>query len=362
MHRRDMLKAAAASALLLPTSLASKRPAVRPGLIIDSLIVSAAPDFPAETLRAAGMDSGVFDLPIYPRGPAEALQALTAWSEAARAPAAPFRLVLNAADLPAARAAGKFGVILASQDAGIIGPSVFSVSDANLETLRSFHALGLRVLQLTHNERNVVADGFREKNDGGLSLLGEALVKEMNRLGMLVDLSHCSDLTTASAIALSSRPVAVTHAGCRALHPSRRNKSDEAIRALADRGGYFGVYMMTRWLTEADKGSADNVVDHIDRVIRIGGIETPGFGSDQPPLGEPDPQADKVAALAGYQKRNAGLPGADPLHGHVTAADMDRPERMAVLESALRRRGHKSPAIAKILGENFARVFREAVG
>ncbi|HEX8620342.1 MAG TPA: membrane dipeptidase [Allosphingosinicella sp.] len=363
MDRREMLAGGAATLALIGTQgrVAPVGAPARPVPTVDTLTVEG-PGFDAPAMLAAGLDAAVIDLRIYPRGPAEAAAALREWNEAEERALARFRLVRRAADFASAAAAGRFAVVLACQDAAILGPSVYSVEDRNLEILREHHRMGLRVLQLTHNERNSIGDGFRERTDAGLSLLGEAVVAEMARLGMVVDLSHCSDMTTLAAIRLSPRPVAVTHAGCRALHPSRRNKPDEAIRALADKGGYFGIYMMTRWLTEKPTASVDTVVDHIEHAIRIGGAGLVGFGSDQPLAGEPAPQAEKVAALAAYQARNRGLPGAEPLNGHVTAADLDRPDRMAVLESALRRRGHKSAAIEGILGGNFARLFASVAG
>lgn len=363
MRRREVLTGGLAVTALLPLHPSIGQPArSHHSLVIDALCVGAEPDFRAAELLAAGMHAGVLDLAIYPRGPTEAEAALRGWNDTASSATAPFRLIRRAADLDAAIGDRKFGVILASQDAAILGPSVFSVEDSNLERLRGFYGLGLRVLQLTHNERNAVADGFRERNDGGVSLLGEAVIHEMNALGMLIDLSHCSDVTTRSSITLSTKPVAVTHAGCRALHPSRRNKPDEAIRALGDKGGFFGVYSMSRWLTQNATASVENVIDHIEHVIQVAGIETVGFGSDQPPLGDPTPQAEKVARLSAYQARNAGMPGADPLNGHVTCPDLDRPDRMALLATALSRRGHRSAAVDLILGENFKRVFRDTVG
>ncbi|HEX8222256.1 MAG TPA: membrane dipeptidase [Allosphingosinicella sp.] len=363
MDRREMLAGAAAAAALMPAAAgaAVRRPATRRTRTIDTLAVDG-PGFDAPAMLAAGLDAAVLDLLIYPRAPAEAARALAEWNEAEQRPGARFRLIRRSADLASAGAAERFGVILACQDAAILGTSVFSVGDGNLDALRDYHRLGLRVLQLTHNERNAVGDGFRERTDAGLSLLGEAVVAEMARLGMVVDLSHCSDSTTLAAVRLSPGPVAVTHAGCRALYPSRRNKTDEAIRALADKGGYFGVYMMTRWLTAAPQASVETVVDHIEHAIRVGGAGLVGFGSDQPLAGEPEPESAKVAALAGYQARNRGLPGAEPLNGHVTAADLDRPDRMAVLERALRRRGHGPAAIEGILGGNFQRLFASVAG
>lgn len=364
MRRREVLTGSLALPLLFQgKAFAQARPR-RPSdrCVVDTLCVGARPDFSATDLKRAGIDAAVFDLAIYPRGPAQAEKALREWNDAAGSPAAAFTLVRKQADLRTALRDSKMGVILASQDAAILGPSVFSVADTNLVMLRRFHGLGLRVLQLTHNERNGVADGFRERIDAGLSLLGEAVVREMNSIGMLVDVSHCSDKTTLDAIKQSKKPVAITHAGCRALHPSRRNKTDEAIRALGERGGYFGVYMMSRWLTQRSTASVDDVINHIDHVIKIAGVETVGFGSDQPPSGDPTLPAEKVAQLAAYQARNRGMPGADPLNGHVTSPDLDRADRMLVLETALARRGHRGATINKILGKNFIRVFGDVVG
>jgi membrane dipeptidase len=357
MRRRELLAGAAALAVSGVAGAARADGGHR--LHIDTLTIDE-PGFDAAAAKAAGIDAAVVDLAIYPRGPEQATEALNAWKAAADKPDARFALVRTGAELESARGAARFGVILGCQDAAILGPSVWSVGDMNLEILRYFHGLGLRVLQLTHNERNGVGDGFREKVDAGLSRLGEAVVAEMNRIGMLIDVSHCSDRTTLQAIRLSSKPIAITHAGCRALYDSRRNKTDAAVRALADRGGYFGVYMMSRWLTAKPEASAETVLDHIEHVMKVGGEDTPGFGSDQPMGGEKVPQAEKVAALAAYQKRNAGLPGAEPLVGHVTVAEMDGPDRMMVLERAMERRGWKHARIEKVMGANFRRVFAAA--
>ncbi len=363
MQRREMLSLCAAAIMLLGRAGSgwAITPPRRKSIWVDTLAIGRPTVDPLPLLKG-GMDAAVVDMAIYPRGRAEAEQALEQWAAVESAPDSSFKIVRKRADFEAAVAEGKFGIVLACQDASILGPSVFSVNDSNLETLAAYHEAGLRVLQLAHNERNSVADGFRERVDAGLSRLGEAVVVEMNRLGMLVDLSHCSDLTAFEAIRLSRKPVAITHAGCRALHPSKRNKTDEVIRAIGNSGGFFGVYMMSRWLTQRATSSVEDVVDHIDHVVRIAGIEAAGFGSDQALLGDTRPQNKKVSGLSGYQDRNRDLPGGDPLFGHITPADMDGPDRMEVLAAALTRRGYKDAAQEKILGGNFLRVFGEACG
>jgi len=329
--------------------------------VIDTLTTDGPSFDPGEAVRA-GLTAAVIDLRMFPRNFAGAVNALAEWSDAWHRAGSGFFKVVRGADLEEARRQGKLGVILACQDAAILDASTGSVNDYNLRNLRLFYDLGLRVLQLTHNDRNSIGDSFREKSDAGLSRLGEKVVAEMNALGMLIDTSHCGDRTTLEAIRLSAKPVAVTHAGCRALYPTLRDKPDEVIRALAEKGGYFGVFSMSNWLTARDHSTVDDVVDHIDHVVKLGGIELAGFGSDGPVLGDPTPQEEKVKGMAGYIARNPGMPGAEPLHGHVTVSELDHPDRMRRLAAALARRGYKEDAVDKVMGRNFARVFGAVCG
>jgi membrane dipeptidase len=245
--------------------------------------------FDAEAALDAGLSAAVVDMTLFPRTFPGAVNALANWADAFREPDSKLLKVLRQSDFAEAKRRRRFGVALACQDAAILDASTASVNDLNLRNLRFFHDLGLRVLQLTHNERNGLGDSFREKSNAGLSRLGEKVVAEMNRIGMLIDLSHCGDRTTLEAIELSKRPCAVTHAGCRALYATGRNKPDEVIRSLAERGGYFGVFNMSLWLTDRDTTSIADVADHIDHVVKVGGIDLAGFGSDGPVLSDETP-------------------------------------------------------------------------
>jgi membrane dipeptidase len=353
MDRRAFLAAGLAAAAASP-ALAEQR---QGGFVVDTLAIGGPGSVEGRKTLAAGIDAMVLDMTIFPRAPAEAAQALQRWNAYEAGPDADTLIIRTGGDFQRARAMGKVGVVIACQDASILGPSSISYSDQPLDILRQHHAAGLRVLQLTHNERNGYGDGFMEPHDGGLSMAGAAVIQQMNALGGVIDLSHCSELTTLEAIRASDKPVAITHSGCRALYPSLRNKTDEAIRLLADRGGYFGVFMMSRWLTDRPTASVDDVVDHIDHAVKLAGVGAVGFGSDQPAPGDSRPQAEKVAALAAYQARNLGRAGAEPLHGHTTCADMDGLHRMSVLAEALKRRGYGSSDRDGILGENFRRFF-----
>jgi membrane dipeptidase len=366
LDRRCFVGAALATA----TSLALARPpeahkselerTYERAIALDTLM-PAAPDFDVEVALRAGLTGGVIDL-SYPRTTPHAFEAIAQWDAAFAKPGSRFLRVRKAADFALAKAAGRFAVVLESQDASILGTPMPANTDSNITTLREFYAAGLRVLQLTYTTNNGLGTGYSERLDVGLFRLGEQVVKEMNALGMLIDLSHCSEATTLQAIALSSKPCAVTHAGCLALFDDKRNKSDKVIRALAEKGGYLGIYNMTLWMTGRATSSVDDIVDHIDHAVQVGGIDLVGFGSDHEPLGDPRPQAEKVPAMQNFAARNNGLPGGAPIHGQVTASDLDGPDRLHVLAQALSRRGYVSAQVEKILGANFVRTFGSACG
>jgi membrane dipeptidase len=220
----------------------------------------------------------------------------------------------------------------------------------------------VRVLQLTPHDRNAVGDAFREKTDAGLSRLGEEVVAAMSELGMLIDLSHCSRLTTLQAVQLSAKPCAITHAGCRALHPTARNKTDEEIRAVARKGGFFGVFNMSVWLTQKSTTSIDDVLDHIDHAVKVAGVDHVGFGSDGPVLQSGATPEQTLAGFRGYYERNKGLPGAETYPYHVNVPELNHPRRLERLAHALARRRYKDADIEKIIGGNIARVLTEVLG
>jgi len=309
----------------------------------------------------AGLTATVVDLQIYPRTFLSAVQALQNWNAAFKRNDQLVK-VTKTTDLQLAKQQKRFGVILSCQDASILDASTASVNDYNLQNLQLFYDLGIRVLQLTHNERNAVGDSFREKSNAGLSRLGEKVVASMNDLGMLIDLSHCGDNTTMEAIQLSQKPCAITHAGCRALYPTLRNKPDEHIRAIAEKGGIFGVYNMSLWLTDRSTTSIDDVLNHIDHAVKIAGIEHVAFGSDGPVLEDHTPEAEVLAGHQSYAKRNLGMPGAEKIPSHVHVGELNSSQRLLRLAEALAKRGYKDDAIEKIIGGNFVRLFREVCG
>ena len=181
----------------------------------------------------------------------------------------------TAAAIEQARSDGKTAVLMCSQNTRLI--------DDEVSLLDMFWDVGMRIVQLTYNEANLVGDGCTEPRNGGLTQFGEAVVKRMNRLGMLIDGSHTGKQTTLDAMALSDAPVVFTHANARAISDSARNIDDEQIEACAETGGVIGINAFGAFVKAADPTSAtiEDYLDHIDYVVRVAGIDHVGIGLDQ---------------------------------------------------------------------------------
>ncbi len=147
--------------------------------------------------------------------------------------------------------------------------------------LRTLHELGVRVIGLTNNGRNAIGDGLGEtRTGGGLTNFGVSVVKEMNRLGMVIDLTHISDRGFSDVLALSESPVIDSHSNARALSNFLRNRSDEQIRALASHGGVIGVCPNCAMLGPSETPTVADLVNHVDHIVQLVGIEHVAIGSD----------------------------------------------------------------------------------
>ena len=151
--------------------------------------------------------------------------------------------------------------------------------DSDLSKLDTLYNLGIRVIQLTYNLRNMLGDGCIERTDAGLSEFGIKVVNRMNTLGILIDLSHCGRQTTIHAIEASNSPVAITHASSQPIYPHARGKSDEEMRILAENDGYMGILILPDFIT-AGKPSCQTLVDHIKHAVDILGVDRVGIGTD----------------------------------------------------------------------------------
>jgi len=321
-------------------------------------------------LRDAGMRAPFFALyvPTYYKG-AEAvrrtLQLRDAMQSVLDAHPDQIELALGASDIERIVRTGKIAAVLTIE-------SGHAIAD-NLAVLRMFHRLGVRSMTLTHFRNTNWADSSTDTPEhNGLTDFGREVVREMNRLGMIVDISHVSDKTFYDTLAVTSRPVIASHSSCRALTDIPRNMTDDMIRALAKNGGVIGInfggnflsqkeveasrknfaaraavdpglngqalddfattdYLDTYSTMRPNLSTLQDAVAHIDHVVKLVGIEHVGIGSDW----------DGISTVP---------------------AGLEDVSRMPALTAALLERGYSEQDVKKILGGNFLRVMRQAIG
>ena len=201
---------------------------------------------------------------------AESLRDIVGWNTFIEAHAGHFERIEKAADFQRVKALGKIGILVGQQNSAHFR----SVDDVN-----RFYDLGQRVSQLTYCG-NRLGGGCSDPLDYGLSEYGASVVGRMNEIGMAIDISHCGDRTTMEAIETSRKPVLITHSNCRALVPAARCKTDAAIRCLAAKGGVMGITMVRLFVGRAGRVTMEQVLDHIDHVTKLAGVEHAGVGSD----------------------------------------------------------------------------------
>jgi membrane dipeptidase len=202
---------------------------------------------------------------------ASSLRDINGWNEFITSHDNEFLRIDGPADLERAKASSRLGIVIGQQN---------SLHFRNVDDVDCFYRLGQRVSQLTYDD-NHIGGGSTDPRNVGLTAYGAQIVDRMNTVGMAVDISHCSDRTTLDALHASRRPVLVTHSNCRALVPDcARCKTDEAIRLLAAGGGVIGITMVRHFVQASGPTSIEDVLDHIDHVANLVGVEHVGIGSD----------------------------------------------------------------------------------
>jgi membrane dipeptidase len=265
-----------------------------------------------------------------------------------------FGIVRKHSDIARAKQNNKVGVIPGFQY------TTFLEDDP--ERIQTFRNFGVRIMQITYNNRSAFGDGCLEPGNAGLSKAGIAAIKKMNEIGVAVDLSHSGYRTTSEAIATSSKPVLISHSGCAAIYSHPRNKPDEILRSLADRGGYFGVYLMPYLVASPTVPTREHVLDHLLHAINVCGADHVGIGSDgsiQKVVLTPAQKADFEADIARRKKLGIGAPGEDR---YPYVPDLNGPDHMEIIAEELAQRGQPSTVIEKVLGANFQRVLSEIWG
>lgn len=261
--------------------------------------------------------------------------------------------IRSAKDIESAKASSRLGIIYGFQDPGVL--------EGKIDRLRLLNDFGVRVIQLTYNRRGELGDGCLEPKDRGLTPFGRTVVEHMNELGLLVDLSHCGRRTTAEAIAASKKPVSITHAGCAAVADTPRNKTDDVLRSLADRGGVVGIYFMP-FLRTKGNATAGDVIQHVEHALNVCGEDHVGIGTD----GGLSP----VELTAEYRQRireevmrrralGVSAPGEEADDVIPLVAELNDARRLEKLAELLLARRHSVARVEKILGANFLRLTRD---
>jgi membrane dipeptidase len=266
-----------------------------------------------------------------------------------------FLHVQSAADLERARDEHRLGIIFTFQGTEPLG------EDA--DRIAMFREMGLRVMQLTHNRRNLVGDGCMEPGNAGLSNFGRRVVERLNADRLVIDLSHASQRTTSEAIRASKAPVLIGHTGCRALADLPRNVADAELRALADKGGVAGIIFWP-YLRVDTQPMAIDVIRHLEHAIKVCGEDHVAIGTDNdvaPVKRTPEWERENREWVQGA-KQDGTFTATRPDDLCAFIPDLNVANRLEVLAARLSARGHSDTRIAKILGGNFSRVMREVWG
>lgn len=216
----------------------------------------------------------------------------------------------------------KIGILLAIEGGDAI--------EGSLELLRAFYRLGVRILTLTWNKSNLIGDAALDstKPHNGLSNFGKQVVKEMNKLKMIIDISHASEKTFWDVYENTELPFIASHTGVYAIRKHKRNLKDEQIKAISERGGLIGIFFLPDYISKVSPVRVKNVVDHIDHIKEIGGIDIIALGSD----------------FDGMSKRTKGL---------------EHTGKLTSLTEMLLKRGYTEGDVKKILGQNFLKFFNK---
>ena len=263
--------------------------------------------------------------------------------------------VLTAADIIRAQKERKVGVILGFQNAAMMGDDASRVD--------IFADMGVRIIQLTYNLRNQLGDGSIVPEGRGLTPFGREVIERLNANRVMVDLSHSGRQICLDASQASKQPISINHTGCRALTDLPRNKTDEELRLVAEKGGFVGIYFMP-FLNLSGHARAVDVVAHIEHAVNICGEDHVGLGTDGGTTPIDDLELYKVALRKEHEDRKAkgiAAPG-ERADTHPFVDDLRGPDQFRKLYGLLAARGYKPARIEKIMGGNFVRYARDIWG
>ena len=223
------------------------------------------------------------------------------------------------------------------------------------------HQLGARFMQLTYNNQSLLATGCYEESDTGVTRMGRQVIAEMNRVGLVVDMSHSGERSTLEAIEISDRPIAITHANPSFWHPALRNKSDNVLKALGESGGMLGFSLYPHHLKDKSDCTVESFCDMVARTADLMGIDHIGLGSDlcqdQPDSVVEWMRVGRWTKDIDYGEGSAGDAGFPPMPSWFGGnLDFDN------IANGLRAHGFADADVEKVMGGNWLRFFEESFG
>jgi membrane dipeptidase len=315
-------------------------------IVIDGLVVSKWSRDVFEAMHRGGLTAANCTCSVW-EGARDTMINMARWKQAFVDHADLIMQVRSSSDIRRAKALGKVGILLGWQNT--------SGLEDRVDFLPLYKDMGLSVIQLTYNTQNLVGSGCWEDRDGGLSGFGREVIDAMNRLGILVDLSHVGPKTSSEAIAYSKRPCAYTHVAPFGAFNHPRNKTDDQLKEIVDRGGFVGVATYPPFMKTGAATTLDDCVDLFEYMIQVCGETHVGIGTDFT-QGHDEAFFDWLRHDKGYARRaNPGRGRAPFVRGMETLADYPR------LTEAMQRKGWKEGRIRAVLGENWLRFLGESI-
>lgn len=263
-----------------------------------------------------------------------------------------FRLVTKASDVLLAKEQQQIGIIMGFQSTEMFAD--------DLNQIDFFARNGVRYMQLSYNGASQFGSGGLVKNDKGLTVLGQEALQRMEKNKVLVDLSHAGQKTVAQAIKESTRPLTISHTGCNGVYRHPRNNDDAELKAVADKGGVVGIYLMPFLEGGDSELKAEALLRHIDYAVNLCGEDHISIGSDQGVVPVNDGPAYREAIRQEVKRRIAAgisAPGETP-NRPPFIAELNSEKRMELIAWHLSKRGYRGSQIEKILGLNLLQLYR----
>ena len=320
-------------------------------IVIDGLQYSNWSREIFEQLRDGGVTM-VHATIVYHEQIRETLMRVTEWNRQFELHGDLIKPVASGDDIRRAKAEGKLGVMFGAQNCSPIEDDI-----GMIEVMRD---LNLMIMQLTYNNQSLLASGCYEAVDSGVTRFGRQVIKEMNRVGMIIDMSHSAERSTLEAIEISERPIVISHANPSSFHEAKRNKSDTVLKALAESGGLLGFSAYPFHLKNGPDCTLEEYCDMIARTADLMGVDRLGIGTD---LCQEQP-------LSVLEWMRNGRWSKEMDYGEGSKANADWPKPLSWfrdsrdfpnLTQGLLNRGFNKDEVAKVMGQNWLNFLDEGL-